>query len=198
MPRLHPVTLLVTLLVALGGCAHTITISPNLADLPRPASGPPIQKKVGYYISDANRATLVKTPGGGGDFVRYPLYGDLDAGLYHTLSNVFASVSPVKDKQDIRSLTENGISLVFTPVISSTSSSRNFAFWPPTDFSITIACTATDVNGKQIWATTVTGTNDLTSVSTVIHDFGVTGRVAAEAALQKLQKALETAPELRQ
>jgi len=140
----------------------------------------------------------VKTPGGGGDFVQYPLYGNLEAGLYRTLSNVFTSVSVLKDKRDAHALTDNGISLVFIPVITTTSSSRNIVFWPPTDFSVTIECTATDVNGQQIWQASVTGVNDLTSVSTVIHDFGATGRNAAEVALQKLQKALEAAPELRQ
>jgi len=194
----QPIWLLLAAFLGLSGCAHPIAISPNLGELPHTANGPPIQKKVGYYISDADRAKMVKSPGGGGDFVEYPLYANLEPGLYRALSNVFANVSVIKDKNDIRALTDSGVSLVFTPVITTTSSSRNIAFWPPTDFSVTIVCTATDVNGKQIWETSVTGVNDLTSVSTVIHDFGVTGRNASEAALRKLQKALEDAPELRQ
>ena len=197
MKRFHSPIMLLVALVALAGCAHDITIAPNMDNLPRSEAAPKIPKKVGYFIADADRTKMVTTPGGGGDNVQYKLYGDLEPGLYRVLSNVFTGVSIVHDRSDIRALTDSGVSLVFTPVITTTSSSRNIMFWAPTDFSVTITCTAVDANGKQIWETTVTGTNELTSVSTVIHDSGITGRQATEAALKKLQKALETAPELR-
>jgi hypothetical protein len=198
MTRIRLSSLLLTALLALAGCAHDITIAPNLDNLPRSEAAQKVQKKVGYYISDANRAKMVTTPGGGGDNVQYQLYSNLDAGIYRILSNVFADVSVVQDKSDIRALTDKGISLVFTPTITTTSSSRNIMFWAPTDFSVTIDCAAVDANGKQIWQTVVTGQNDLTSVSVAIRDSGITGRQASEAALKKLQKAMETAPELRQ
>ena len=197
MTHLRLSSLLLAGLLALAGCAHDITIAPNLDNLPRTDAGQKIQKTVGYYISEADRNRMVTTPGGGGDNVQYKLYSNLDAGIYRVLSNVFTDVAVVQDKSDIRALTAKGISLVFTPTITTTSSSRNIMFWAPTDFSVTINCSAVDANGKQIWTTSVTGVNDLTSVSTVIRDSGLTGRQATEAALKKLQKAMETAPELR-
>jgi hypothetical protein len=198
MTVLRPARFLVLgLAVLLAGCAHGITIAPNLNNLPRITGAAPIQKKVGYFIAEADRGKTVTTPAGGGDKVSYPLYANLEPGFYRTLSNVFAGVSVLKDPKDARYLSDNAIAIVFTPQFTSNSSSRNAFFWPPTDFSVTINCTASDPQGRTIWETSVTGTNDLTSVSTVIHDFGVTGRSAAESALQKLQTALEQAAELR-
>src|ERR1700742_2956621 len=77
----------------LAGCAHPMIIKPELEALATAPSGERIPKKVGLYISDANRTKEVTTPGGGGDKVKYTPYADIEPGLYKILSDVFQDVS---------------------------------------------------------------------------------------------------------
>lgn len=141
----------------------------------------------------------METAGGGGDKVAYKPYADLDAGLNRVLSNIFAGgVYVVKDPSDAALLRQESISFVFRPTIQTTSSSRNLMFWPPTDFWMTISCTAVDASGHDIWSKAVTADGGLTPVNATLHEHGITGRQAAEAALLKLQAEITRAAEFCQ
>jgi hypothetical protein len=196
---------IVALILALvcSACAHPIKIAPDLAELKRDAgpAGRPgearIQKNVGYYISDADRERRVETPGGGGDKVSYTPYADLEAGIHRVLSSIFAKVSVIKETPGPEVMKANGINYIFTPSIRTGSSSRNIMFWPPTDFTVTIECSAVDSTGAQIWSQTVSADGGLTSVNSTIHEHGLAGRRAAENALKKLQAAIVEAPAFR-
>ena len=135
--------------IALFGCAHPITLNPDLATIQAKGS-PLIDKQVGFHISDASKAQEITTPGGGGDKVRYFPYRDLEPGIYKALTEVFRSVSKVKDPKDLESLRTSGISLLIVPEITTTSASPSPFTWPPTQFSVTLACTVTDAAGKPV------------------------------------------------
>lgn len=187
------------LLIALacGACSHPITIAPDLKGMARNDSGDRINKRVGYFIPPSDKVARVTTSGGGGDKVEYAPYGDLEPALYRTLSNVFAGVYPIKDMKDAAFLKANDIRYVFQPTITTDSSSRNIIFWAPTDFTVTIHCTALDSNIRQVWSTSVSAANDLVSVNEVNRDFGLAGRLAAKNALAKLEAELRQAPQFR-
>jgi len=190
-------TALAGILLALAGCAHQIRIVPDPSELAPGASAGRIDRKVGYYISPENRARVVESPAGGGDRVSYAPYADLEPGLSRVLQNVFSQVSAVNDIKDTGFLRDNGISLVFVPTITTTSSSRNGFFWPPTDFSVSLECLALDAQGLEVWRKSVAADGGLIAVSVILKEHGLAGRRAAENALKKLQTELIEAPELR-
>jgi hypothetical protein len=183
--------------VMLGGCAHQVTIAPDAARLVRDDAKPRIEKQVGYHISEPNRVLQVTTPAGGGDSVKYPPYADLEAGINKVLSNVFAAVHVVRNPQDREFLKSKNISYVFTPTITTTSSSRNNFFWPPTDFAVTIDCVAADDQSQTVWSAKVQADGGLLAVKDTLTDHGIAGRRAAENALTKLQAELESAAVFR-
>ncbi len=177
-----------------SGCAHQISISPNLGRIASDVVQPKIEKSVGYFISAQNRALEVTTPGGGGDSVRYLPYADLETGLARVLSNVFSAAYAVKDVKDQAYLQSKDITWIFTPTITTTSSSRNAFFWPPTDFSVSIDCVAADAAQHEIWKTTVTADGGLIAVSEIIKDHPLAAKTASEKALSALQMQIQGAP----
>ncbi|HNB42584.1 MAG TPA: hypothetical protein PLX21_13565 [Rhodocyclaceae bacterium] len=197
MKTMHNTIMALSAAVLLGGCAHSINITPDSAKLASTQAQTKIDKVVGYYISEPNKALEVTTPAGGGDSVKYKPYADLEAGLQQALVNVFANAYPIKDIKDQAFLQGKDIAWVFTPTLTTNSSSRNNFFWPPTDFSVTIECTAVDAAQKPVWQTTVKADNDVVAVNAVIKDHGLAGKSAAEKALRQLQNQLQAAPEFR-
>jgi hypothetical protein len=194
-PRLAALAAML-LALACAGCAHSIRITPDMAAIePRPGqvAGP---VRVGYHFTPGQRALQVETPGGSGDKVSYAPYADIEPGLYQVLANLFAGVTVVKDPHDAADLRARNIRFVFLPVITTTSGSRNIVFWPPTDFTVTIACTAIDADGVQVWSRTVSANEGVVSVNATLHENGLAGRRAAGGALRALQAALSAAPEL--
>ncbi|HLO78001.1 MAG TPA: hypothetical protein VK196_16220 [Magnetospirillum sp.] len=189
VPRL----LAVGLVLVCGACSHPIVIAPDLSQLPRQDGASKVDKKVGLHIPRDKRELRVKTPGGGGDNVDYTPYADLEPGLYRTLSNVFSLVVMVDDPHNSERLKMDGITYVFTPAITTTSSSRNIMFWPPTDFSVTIACTATDSGASVVWSSSVAGDGGLIPVSDILKDFGLAGRRASANSLLRLESEIRAA-----
>lgn len=183
--------------VFISGCAHPITIAPDLSKLPREQTQSKIERSVGYYISEQNKAVEVTTPAGGGDSVKYKPYADLEPGLYRVLSNVFTSVYPIKDTKDQAYLQSNNIAWIFTPTLTTNSSSRNHFFWPPTDFNLIIECTAADPTLKLVWQTSVKADNDVIAVKEILKDHGLAGKSAAEKALLHLQTQIQAASEFQ-
>ena len=187
----------ILLAVACGGCAHPIAIAPDLNAMPHNEANTQMPKKVGYFISQQDRGKRVITPGGGGDRVEYAPYGDIESGLYRTLANVFSGVYVIKDLNDKDFILKNDISFIFVPTIDTSSSSSNAFFWPPTDFSVSIACIGLDRDGAQIWQTEVKADGGIIAVKETFSDFGLSGRRATQNALLELRKEIERAPEFR-
>jgi len=194
MIPLRNTLIIFSIAVICSACAHSITIPPDINNLTRDEKNPKIEKAVGYYISEKNRTLKVTTPAGGGDSVEYAPYKDLEPGFYKVLSNVFSSVYVVKDTEDQSFLQSKNITWVFTPVITTNSSSRNHFFWPPTDFTVTIDCKAVDsTDQKMVWETTIQEDGDLIAVKLILRDRGLAGKSAAANALKEFQNQLQDA-----
>lgn len=140
----------------LTGCAHPIQISPDLASI-RTSNASQSNKTVGYYISPVDIATEVKTPGGGGDDVKYFPYKDTEAALKTILSAKFSKVYSLKSQNNDPLINEKNISFIFIPKIKTDSSSSSIFTWPPTDFTVELTCRAYSDDGKQVWEKTVVG-----------------------------------------
>jgi len=182
--------------VVLFGCAHPITMNPDLAAVTVPAGAKPIAKKVGYYIPDALRSVEVTTPGGGGDKVRYFPYRDIEPGFYKALSEAFTSVSKVQNPKDFAALQAGGISLLITPEVTTNSSSDGAFTWPPTQFSVKLVCTVVDAAGQPVETIRVSGEGGAT-FSEFKSNFSLAAVRASNDALSKLVKALVESPALR-
>lgn len=180
--------LLILPLLTLLGCAHPIVISPRVEELPK-ENAVKIDKVVGYYISAADLAANIESPGGGGDRISYHPYKDIEAALSKVLFNVYKDVYKLKAKNDRNELSANGISYVFIPHITTTSSSPSPFTWPPTDFSITLNIMALDNNGEQVWAGSVEGQGHA-EFEQFRHDFQLAARLASKEAFTRLQDEL--------
>ncbi len=176
----------------IGGCAHSIVITPDAAKLGTPVAKPSANR-VAYFISDEERARKVITPGGGGDKVEYAPYKELEAGIYRVLGNVFASVDQMKNENDSSFIADRKINFVMRPKITTNSSSSSPFTWPPTDFDVIIEIKATDNSGKVVWQDTVIGKGKA-EFSEFKSDFALSAKRASEAALNELQKKLIGSP----
>lgn len=180
--------------VVLLGCAHPIVMNPDLTMI-HTKSVAPINKHVGYYISDASKALEVITPGGGGDKVRYFPYRDIEPGFYTALAAVFRDVSKVKEPKMTDEMRKSGIALLIVPEVSTTSSSPSAFTWPPTQFTVTLACTVMNAAGQPLRKLSVTGDG-----KAEFDEFKVNHSLAAARAtndaLAKLVQALGEAPEM--
>jgi hypothetical protein len=181
--------------ITLFGCAHPITMNPDLASV-QAKGGPLIDKQVGFYIADASKALEVTTPGGGGDKIRYFPYRDMEPGIYKALTEVFRGVSKVKDPKDLEGMRTSGISLLIVPDITTTSASPSPFTWPPTEFTVTLACMVTDGQGKPVRNFSVTGSGKA-EFDEFKSNFSLAAVRAANDALSRLVTALGEAPELR-
>jgi hypothetical protein len=186
--------LLLLSVVYLAGCAHPIVISARTDKLPQ-ANGKLVQKNVGYYISESDRDMEVTSPGGGGDKIKYKPYADLDAGIYKVLLNVYKNVVKLSsvDKSEIA---KNSISYVFTPKITTNSSSTGFFTWPATDFEIELTMQARDASGGALWSKVVTAKGHA-EYDEFKGDFQLSSRRASEELLGKLQNEILSASNLK-
>jgi hypothetical protein len=189
--------LVLALLVSgyMAGCAHPMNIKPDIQAL-QPVSGQ-IQKNVGLYISPADRALEVTTPGGGGDKVRYHPYSDMETGLYKALGNVFASVTVLNSPGDTGAIAQHSLNYIVTPTINTSSSSSGVFTWMATDFTVQVTCKVSDTQGKEVATVSSSGTGKADSAE-VRSDFSIAGERASKDALQKLQQAFLEAPALKQ
>lgn len=188
-------SVLFVLAILCGGCAHSIVTTPDLGEL-KHGGMDPIDRNVGYYISKEDRERQVTTPGGGGDKVSYFPYKELEPALYKALSNVFRRAYPLESPDDAQAMQAKGISLVFTPTIATNSSSDSALTWPPTKFTVILACKAIDASGKTIWEKQFTG-EGAAEFSEFRTDFSMAAKRASLSTFQQFQKALASDPELR-
>lgn len=191
MKKAFATAIIISAFTVLGGCAHSIVITPDASKLAQVTKQS--TNKVGYYISDEERARKVITPGGGGDKVEYAPYKELESGIYRVLNNVFSSVDQLKSESDKTYIADKKINFVLRPSISTNSSSSSLLTWPPTMFEVTIEIKATDSNGKVVWQDKVTGKGNA-EFSEFKSDFSLAAKRASEAALSELQKKLIASP----
>lgn len=178
-----------------AGCAHQIDISPPLNSLDGKGAAK-VNKTVGYYISPEDRAKEVTTPGGGGDKVKYFPYRKSEPALNKILSNIYAKVVAVPSLADKQFIASNNIAYVFVPTIETNSSSSSFTTWPPTDFSVSLECKATNNGGSTVWQKTVKGEGKA-EFAEFKHDFSLAGRRASKDAFAKLQQEIQATRELK-
>ncbi|PVY91255.1 hypothetical protein C8C95_2105 [Acidovorax sp. 99] len=187
--RIIFLSLSIVFALILGGCAHPISMAPNLATVQPTADQPMLDKKVGYHISAASKALEVTTPGGGGDKVRYFPYRDLEPGLYKAIGVVFRDVAKINNPTDAAELDASGIQLLITPEITTNSSSESALTWPPTSFTVTLACQIKDMHGKTLDSLRVEGRGQA-EFSEFKSNFSLAAVRASDDALAKLVVAL--------
>lgn len=168
--------------IVVVGCAHPISIEGKKVPERDTAWS---TKKVAYVISDADKQKEVTTQGGGGDKISYFPYRDFERSLRATLSAVYADVSALKSVNDVASIKAANASLIFTPSITTTSSSPSLLTWPPTKFSISVTVNVIDSQGKPVARLMVTG-NGAAEWDDFKGDFGLAGRRAVEDAAKAL------------
>lgn len=180
---------------ALTGCAHPISMSPDLAQL-EPTGAKPVPRVVGLYLPAADKAAQVTTPGGGGDKISYYPYRDLEGGLYKVLGNVFEKVVVVSSPNDLENLVKNNVAWVVQPKIITQSSSDSMLTWPPTFFQVQLACTFTDTGGSKVSEVFVNGTGNAT-FSEFSSDFALAAKRASVDVLKKTERAIAADPKLK-
>jgi hypothetical protein len=185
-----------SVVAALSGCAHEISLTGDASKLPA-LSTAPLDKNVGLVITEEESSLEVITPGGGGDKVSYHPYHDLELPIYVGLGHVFKNVTKFKSMPDAATIQSKHLDYVITPTIKTISSSPSLVTWPPTDFSVMLSCTVTDPSGQKLVTEDVTGTGHA-EFSEFKHNLGLAGQLATADAVGKLQAALSTSPELHQ
>jgi hypothetical protein len=178
------------------GCAHPILTTPDLVDL-KHENVEMIDKNVGYYISPDDRKKQVITPGGGGDKISYYPYKELEPALQKTLSNVFRRVYSLPSPDDAQFIQEKAIIYVFTPTIATNSSSDSIVTWPPTKFTVVLACKAVDSGGKTLWEKQFTG-EGAAEFDEFKSDFSLAAKRASQSAFKQFQEALAKDPAFRE
>jgi hypothetical protein len=180
-------------LLLVTGCAHNIQVTPPIDTLRNNPASAKSELNVGYYIAPEDKAKKVTSPGGGGDKVTYLPYQDTEAALNTVLSQVYKKVYSVPSLTDRDFIAQKQITYIFKPQLTTTSSSGSALTWPPTDFALTIICTAVDVDGKEIWHEQVTGKGHA-EFDEFKRDFSLSARRAAEDAFKKLQQKISDSP----
>ena len=170
----------------LTGCARSIAINPTPV-LPKQGAVK-VEKTVGLFISAADRALVVESPGGGGDKLSYLPYKDLEGPINTMLWGIYSKVESLP-AMDAGTLSARKVTMVFTPKLTTTSSSSSALTWPPTDFSVTIKATALDTAGKTLWEESATGTGKA-EFKEFITDHPLAARRASRDALDKLELAI--------
>lgn len=184
-----------SVVAALSGCAHEISLTGDANKIPA-LSTKALDKTVGLVITDDQLASEVITPGGGGDKVSYHPYHDLELPIYISLGHVFKNVTKLKSMPDAATIQARHLDYVIKPTIKTTSSSPSLVTWPPTDFSVTLACSVADPSGQTVVTEDVTG-NGHAEFSQFKHNVSLAGQLATADAVSKLQSALASAPELQ-
>lgn len=179
--------------VTLGACAHPIVISPLETAKPNNTSLSP--KKAAYVMTEADRNKEVTTAGGGGDKISYFPYRDLEKVIRGALQASYSDVFVINAASDIDTIRKNNISYIFTPEITTSSSSSSIFTWPPTQFTIDLSCSVTNPTGNVITQVKAVG-KGTAEFSEFKGDFGLAGRRAATDLADKLKQEIKLNPAL--
>jgi hypothetical protein len=171
-----------------GGCAHPISLTADAASVVGSAGGTKADRKVGLVITEEQRKREVVSPGGGGDKLSYFPYRDLETGLYMALSEHFTGVSIVGGAADAKVKSE-GLTLFVTPEISTTSHSPSLLTWPPTVFTVELACTVKDANDRVLKQFRVQG-EGRAEFDEFKSDPSLSAKRASNDAIKKLVRAI--------
>jgi hypothetical protein len=189
--------LVLTVLAAtLAGCAHPMTITPEIEKLTPSADAARIPKNVGLYVSSEQRGKQVTTPGGGGDKVSYRPYADMETGIYKMLGNVYEGVTVLHSPSDAGAIAKDSVVYVVEPEITTESSSSGFLTWMATDFTVGLTCKINDTSGHSIAVITASGSGHA-DFSELTHNFSLAGQRASLDALLKEQALLLQSSALR-
>jgi hypothetical protein len=189
MTRILGLLALIATAAVLGGCAHPISLSPNLGNLTASSGGAKVDKAVGLLIPASEIVREVTSGGGGGDSVRYQPYRDLEAGLYLAVGEAFTKVTRVSGPSDPK-ISAEGLNYVLTPMLTTISSSPSMFTWPPTQFSVEIKAFIDDAGGKRVAQVDVRG-EGRAEFDEFKSDTSLSARRAAEDALKKFVLALK-------
>ena len=88
------------------------------------------------------------------------------------------------------------IAYIFVPTITTDSSSRSGWIWPPSDFTVSLDCRATDGAGKVIWETSLKAEAHL-PLPEVYRDHSRAGKEAIKEAFLELQNRIVTSGAFR-
>jgi hypothetical protein len=179
----------------LAGCAHPISLSTEAAP-PQRVDTYLVPKKVAYAMSDAERGKQAITPGGGGDRISYYPYRDLEKSIRDALRAVYQDVVVIPSAADAGAVKASGAAYVFTPVITTSSSSSSVLTWPPTEFTTEIACTVTDPAGAEIARVKATG-RGAAEFSEFKHDLALSAKRASAEVANQLASEIRRNEKLR-
>ncbi|MBB2486808.1 hypothetical protein H5407_16395 [Mitsuaria sp. WAJ17] len=171
------------------GCAHPISLTPNVSAALEQVKVEKIPKKVGYYISPEDRTREVITPGGGGDKVSYLPYRDLETGLYVVLGQSFSEASRIETLGSPKAAEQQ---FIIKPTITTTSYSDSLVTWPPTVFTVQLTLAVEDSAGKPVTQISAQG-EGRAEFSEFKGDFSLAARRATENMLVKLKAAIAAA-----
>lgn len=172
----------------IGGCAHSINISPDISAVAKTqqAKSP---KSIGYYFSESLEKE-VTTSAGGGDQVKYKPYRDLATGIYSMYSNLFSGVTQLSSQAEVASAK---VDYIATVDISTSSSSPSLVTWPPTVFTLDLTTNITDTKGNTLSNLRASG-EGRAEFSEFKSDHGLSGKRASQDALNKMQDLVFSAP----
>jgi len=176
--------------VILVGCAHPITVAPNIAKIEQSASSNRVAVSVGYYIPPELDSLEITTPGGGGDNVRYYPYRDIEPGFAKLLSNVFSRVVKLPAAPVFSDTNPQRLDYIVQPQLVTSSGSTGFFTWPPTNFGVDLTSNFRDAAGKLVASPRVLGVGTA-ETGERLSDHGIAGRRAMEDALVKMQAAIQ-------
>jgi hypothetical protein len=188
---------LTALSASLAGCAHTMTIAPEIEKLAPSADADRIPKNVGLYLSSEQRGKEVTTPGGGGDKVSYRPYADMETGIYKMLGNVYQNVTLLHSPDDSGAIAKNSLVYIVEPEVTTESSSSGVLTWMATDFTVGLTCKINDASGHSIAVITASGSGHA-DFSELKRNFSLAGQRASLDALLKEQALLLQSSALRQ
>ena len=81
------------------------------------------------------------------------------------------------------------IAYIFIPTITTDSSSRSGWIWPPSDFTVSLDCRATEGAGKVIWETSLKAEAHI-RLPDVQRDRSLAGKEAIKEAFLELQNRI--------
>lgn len=181
------------LIPLISACAHPITINPiKTPDRIETKLSP---KKAAYVMTESDRNKQVTSSGGGGDKLTYYPYRDSEKAIRDALRSVYTDVIAITSSSDFGSIKENNISVIYTPVISTVSSSESAFTWPPTYFRVELTCNVNDVNGKDLSILKVTGSGNAEFSEFKINT-GLAGSRASSDLSEKLRQEILKNPAL--
>jgi len=134
--------------VYLAGCAHSVSIAPAISsfDFAAESNKKKIPVVVGYYIPQNLLDREVSTPAGGGDYVKYFPYKDIQDSYRKMLEALFVEVKWVTNLNN----QDGKVGLVISPVIKTNSSSANDKYWRADNFTVEIDTLIYGANGNLI------------------------------------------------